>query len=419
VNEIFISYRRSDSEGQSGRLCTSLNDRFGKNSTVLDVNALEKGRDYRKSIEKHLGTCKALLAVIGPSWLEVKDQLGARRIDNAGDLVRIEIESALKRDIPVIPVLVGNASMPRENDLHGDLKELAFRDGVELTHARWESDVDALAQALEAYVPRPSDPSLVAEAPKFHRAAKVWITAVIVLAVSTWLGYGWYRDHQKLVADELAAAQAASAAAAKAESDRLAAEKAAEEKAAAEKEAAEKAAAAKAAAEKEAAEKVALQRAADKAAAEKAAAEKVTNERAAAQRAAAEKAEADRRAAAEQARATVRDAISSLSISSYGPGGATFALAYSAQDRSPLRTAVRVCIQRTSGGQVPGTSCTSLPLSSVGEGRASVELHFLDATALTLKRNGQAIVEACLTSFPANDVKRQTALRDTCRTLPW
>ena len=88
------------------------------------------------------------MSVIGPEWLNAKDEAGASRLNNPGDFVRIETASALKRGIPVIPVLVRGAKMPSAEQLPDDLKELAYRNCVELTHARWRSDVQLLVEAL-------------------------------------------------------------------------------------------------------------------------------------------------------------------------------------------------------------------------------------------------------------------------------
>jgi hypothetical protein len=114
----------------------------------MDVAAIEPGRDFRKTIDQSVASCSVLLAVIGQEWLESKDDAGLRRLDNANDFVRIELASALRRDIPVVPVLVRGAKMPRADQLPDDLKELAYRNALELTHARWKSDVQVLIQAL-------------------------------------------------------------------------------------------------------------------------------------------------------------------------------------------------------------------------------------------------------------------------------
>jgi hypothetical protein len=118
----------------------------------MDVTAIEPGRDFRKAIDQSVATCSVLLAMIGQEWLDLKDSHGGRRLDDANDFVRIELASALRRDIPVIPVLVRGAKMPNAEQLPDDLKELAYRNAVELTHARWKSDVQVLLQALRPYI---------------------------------------------------------------------------------------------------------------------------------------------------------------------------------------------------------------------------------------------------------------------------
>jgi hypothetical protein len=118
----------------------------------MDVSGIEPGRDFRKAIDQSVATCSLVLAMIGPEWLEWKDALGHRRLDDANDFVRIELASALRRDIPVVPVLVRGAKMPRVEQLPDDLKELAYRNAVELTHARWKSDVQVLIQALRPHM---------------------------------------------------------------------------------------------------------------------------------------------------------------------------------------------------------------------------------------------------------------------------
>lgn len=125
----------------------------------MDVAAIEPGRDFRKAIDQSVATCSVLLAMIGQEWLSSKDSQGTRRLDDANDFVRIELASALRRDIPVVPVLVRGAKMPRVEQLPDDLKELAYRNAVELTHARWKSDVQALLQALGPYLDEYADAS--------------------------------------------------------------------------------------------------------------------------------------------------------------------------------------------------------------------------------------------------------------------
>jgi hypothetical protein len=125
----------------------------------MDVAAIEPGKDFRKAIDQSVASCSVLLAMIGQEWLETKDATGRRRLEDPQDFVRLELASALGRDIPVVPVLVRGAKMPLVERLPDDLKDLAFRNAVELTHARWKSDVQVLVRALRPYLEEPGAPA--------------------------------------------------------------------------------------------------------------------------------------------------------------------------------------------------------------------------------------------------------------------
>jgi hypothetical protein len=165
LRSIFISYRRSDSEGETGRLSDVLMHRFTDQAVFMDVDAIQPGRDFRKAIEESIQSCAVLLVVIGPDWLDAREPSGRRRLENPNDFVLLEIAAALRRDIPVIPVLVRGARMPHADELPAQISELAYRNGVELSHARWKSDLEILLKALEphtghghAFMPRHAEP---------------------------------------------------------------------------------------------------------------------------------------------------------------------------------------------------------------------------------------------------------------------
>ena len=157
---IFLSYRRDDSEGEAGRLFDDLVRAYGDDSVFMDVAGIEPGLDFRKAIDDNVAGCGVLLAIIGPTWATVTGSDGTRRLDNPNDFVRLEVGSALKRGTPVIPVLVHEARMPALDQLPDDLKDLRYRNSVELTHARWNSDVALLIAALKNYVAgQPANPA--------------------------------------------------------------------------------------------------------------------------------------------------------------------------------------------------------------------------------------------------------------------
>ncbi len=131
MTKIFISYRRADSRKDAGRIYDRIVDAFGKENVFKDVDNIPFGADFRGVLAEAVSACDVLLAIIGPQWLMVKDEKGKRRLDNPGDFVRIEIETALTRDSAlVIPVLVDSAPMPSEADLPHSLGQLAYKNAV-------------------------------------------------------------------------------------------------------------------------------------------------------------------------------------------------------------------------------------------------------------------------------------------------
>jgi hypothetical protein len=153
---IFINYRRDDAPGVAGRLFDYLATKFSHGDLFMDVDAMKPGMDFAKQLDNQVAQCRVLLAVIGPHWFDAKDKSGARRLDSDKDYVRVELASALKRDIAVIPILVDGAVLPAEDSLSDDLKPLARRHALELRHTRFAADADAIVHALETMVPRRS-----------------------------------------------------------------------------------------------------------------------------------------------------------------------------------------------------------------------------------------------------------------------
>ena len=152
ADAIFISYRRDDSEGEAGRLFDDLTRAFGDDTVFMDVAGIKPGVDFRRAIEDNVASCGVFLAIVGPTWISIENAEGERRLEDPNDFVALEIVSALKREVPVIPVLVHDAKMPAASLLPESLQSFAFRNSVEISHARWNSDVALLVEALKAYV---------------------------------------------------------------------------------------------------------------------------------------------------------------------------------------------------------------------------------------------------------------------------
>ena len=145
---IFINYRREDSISIAGRLYDRLSHTFGRKNIFMDVDHIPAGVDFEAHLNTQVDECEIFLVVIGPRWLEVKDENGGRRLDNSDDFVNIEIKTALARDIRVIPVLVDGAGMPKASELPDRLKQLARRQAVEVRQNQFGRDAEALVERI-------------------------------------------------------------------------------------------------------------------------------------------------------------------------------------------------------------------------------------------------------------------------------
>ena len=149
AGKIFINYRRGDDPGHTGRLFDRLQDVFAPGQLFLDVDNIAPGLDFVRVLNDRVAECDIVLAVIGKNWLDARDAKGARRLDDPDDFVRVEITSALAQDKRVIPVLVGDAQMPRPEELPEALRPLARRNAVRLTYERFRTDMAGLIKALQ------------------------------------------------------------------------------------------------------------------------------------------------------------------------------------------------------------------------------------------------------------------------------
>jgi formylglycine-generating enzyme required for sulfatase activity len=145
---IFISYRRENCAGEARALFNDMRERLGENSVFMDVDSIALGRDFRGALQRTLSSCDIVLVLIGRNWADAKDEEGRTRLEDPGDFVRLEIEAALKRDIIVMPVLVQGAHMPAAAQLPPEIRDLVYRNGFELSHNRWESDIGEMLRRL-------------------------------------------------------------------------------------------------------------------------------------------------------------------------------------------------------------------------------------------------------------------------------
>lgn len=152
ANQIFISYRRDDSAAVTGRIYDRLVLHFGHEAVFKDVDSIPLGVNFRTYIDSIIAQCAVVLVVIGDRWAGPTNEPGKTRLHDQRDFVRIELESALQRDIPIIPLLVQDALMPSDEELPQSLVEFAYRNGTSVGHdPHFHTDVERLVRNLENY----------------------------------------------------------------------------------------------------------------------------------------------------------------------------------------------------------------------------------------------------------------------------
>ncbi len=144
---VFISYRRGDG-GWAGRLRDHLQLRFGDNLVWQDVDDIKLGRDFSQEIQKAIKTSNAALVVIGPYW----EKPGLKRLKNPKDVLRMEINRALKSKAVVIPVIVGGAVMPQARDLPKSISGLVKLNAAFINDTDWAHGVQVLIDQLQQIV---------------------------------------------------------------------------------------------------------------------------------------------------------------------------------------------------------------------------------------------------------------------------
>ena len=151
-HSIFISYRRSDSSDVTGRIYDRLTAIFPEESVFKDVDSIPIGVDFREHLERAVSQCEIVLAIIGQDWLWAKDAEGNRRLEAPEDYVHIELESALRRNIPIVPVLVRGATMPAKSDLPPSLEALAYRNATLVrSDPDFKTDVSRLIDGIQKH----------------------------------------------------------------------------------------------------------------------------------------------------------------------------------------------------------------------------------------------------------------------------
>lgn len=182
--KIFISYRREESGANALSIGQYLEKEFGQKNVFIDID-MHAGAKFPEVLEQRLADCKVMLALIGPEWLNARDGLGGRRLDNPNDWVRLEIARALQRDITVIPVLVNGAQLPAKADLPTDIQRITDHQAATVTMAGFRHEMAGLARDIHSIK-------------NSSQGRRLWVSIAGVLVVLIGLVFAWLNSTGQL-----------------------------------------------------------------------------------------------------------------------------------------------------------------------------------------------------------------------------
>ncbi len=202
VGRVFISYRRAGNPKDALLIYRHLVDQLGAAAVFMDTKGIRPGDDFVEVLERQLKGCRVLLALIGPDWLQARDDHGRRRLEDEDDFVRVEIRTALQTEgLRVVPVLLDGVPMPRKHDLPDDLHRLTRRQGLPVNAAdphafdhAMERLVEVLREALDAQLVPADKPPPVTDAPapvpaRAHKSRPAWIHEEGTDDIGRWLSF--------------------------------------------------------------------------------------------------------------------------------------------------------------------------------------------------------------------------------------
>lgn len=182
---IFISYRRDDASAHAGRIFDRLDDRF-PGAVFMDVAGLGPGVNFVRAIEQKIASCHLFIVVIGNSWLSTLRQRAAQT--DEPDYVRIEVATALRKGIPIIPLLVQGAQMPRRSDLPDDLKALRDHNAVVVDDHEFRDDLGRLIKAIEGLHPQQPPPEPASDYRPQPAGLPLWLKLFLGLGAAAVVG---------------------------------------------------------------------------------------------------------------------------------------------------------------------------------------------------------------------------------------
>lgn len=195
---VMISYRREDSWALAGRVADRLGRAFGPAQVFMDVDDIPPGADFAAALRATVDRCNAMVVIIGREWLSVTDASGRRRLDDPQDWVRIEVEAALRRGIPVVPFVMAGARLPAAYELPPCLQGLAQRNAIVTDEAHFDADLERLLAVLPSHPSTDSTASAARTSRLPSLRAVLTLAAALALVAVGWLGWQRHERAQEI-----------------------------------------------------------------------------------------------------------------------------------------------------------------------------------------------------------------------------
>jgi formylglycine-generating enzyme required for sulfatase activity len=154
AGKIFINYRRVESLNHAQHLKTLFDKTFGTKRVFLDVHGIDGGANWLQTLERQVAASHAMVVLIGKDWADLKDERGNRRLDDPNDKVRFEISQALLRNLPIVPISIDGAPVPKQHQLPDNLMQLTLIQAMPLRSESFTQDAEAIIERLKVVLPK-------------------------------------------------------------------------------------------------------------------------------------------------------------------------------------------------------------------------------------------------------------------------
>jgi formylglycine-generating enzyme required for sulfatase activity len=154
ASKIFINYRRVESLNHAQHLKTLFDKTFGTKRVFLDVHGIDGGANWLQTLERQVAASDAMVVLIGKDWADRTDEQGKRRLDDPNDKVRFEISQALLRNLPIVPISIDGAPVPKQHQLPDNLWQLSLIQAMPLRSESFTQDAEAIIERLKMVLPK-------------------------------------------------------------------------------------------------------------------------------------------------------------------------------------------------------------------------------------------------------------------------